>query len=118
MDSVSLLMVIAIVAWVAQIGMSFFQIRAFNNMIQAMARRGKVKIGRTQSRWKTRTIVVLVEDEDSIITDAKVLHGITVFARPKTLIEVIGSAYPFDGHIMNGLSKGIQEALDVAFQTE
>lgn len=118
MDSVSVLIAIAIVAWAAQIGMSFFQIRAFNKMIQAMARKGKVKIGRTQSRWKARTIVVLLEDENGVISDAKVLSGLTVFARPETLNEVIGRAYPFDRNIITGLSKGTQEALDVAFQTE
>ncbi|HCG8768508.1 MULTISPECIES: transcriptional regulator GutM [Vibrio] len=118
MDSISLFISIAIVAWVAQIAMSFFQIRAFNRMIQSMASKGKVKIGRTKSRWKARTIVVIVESEQGIITDAKVLNGVTVFARPKTLTEVVGSSYPLDKHILNKLSNGIQEALNVAFQTE
>ncbi|EKO3434748.1 transcriptional regulator GutM [Vibrio fluvialis] len=118
MDSISLFISIAIVAWVIQIAMSFFQIRAFNRMIQSMARKGKIKIGRTKSRWKARTIVVLVEDEDGTIMDAKVLNGITVFARPKTLAVVIGCTYPFNKQTMNGLSNGIQEALNVAFQTE
>ncbi|QMV16840.1 transcriptional regulator GutM [Vibrio spartinae] len=118
MDSISLFISIAIVAWVAQIAMSFFQIRAFNRMIQSMARKGQVKIGRTKSRWKARTIVVLVEAEDGTVTDAKVLNGITVFARPKTLAEVIGCSYPFSKQTLNGLSHGVQEALNVAFQTE
>ncbi|EJL6701002.1 transcriptional regulator [Vibrio cholerae] len=118
MDTISLLISIAIVAWIAQIAMSFFQIRAFNRMIQSMARTGKIKIGRTKNLWKARTIVVLVEGENGTIIDAKVLNGITVFARPKTLAVVIGCTYPFNKQAMNGLSNGIQEALHVAFQTE
>ncbi|MDE1515432.1 transcriptional regulator GutM [Vibrio sp. dsl-7] len=118
MDSISLFISIAIVAWVTQIAMSFFQIRAFNKMIQSMARKGKVKIGRTKNRLKARTIVVLVEAENGTIIDAKVLHGITVFARPKTLTEVIGYTYPLSKQTMDGLNNGIKEALNVAFQTE
>lgn len=118
MDSVSLLITVAIVAWVAQIGMSFFQIRAFNRMIQSMSHKGKVKIGRTKSRWKARTILVLVEADDGAIVDAKVLNGVTVFARPKTVPELIGQAYPFDDKTLSGLNKGMIEALEVAFQTE
>ncbi|WP_417698621.1 transcriptional regulator GutM [Psychromonas sp.] len=118
MDSTSLLIIVAIVAWTAQIGMSFFQVRAFNRMIQSMAKKGNVKIGRTKSRWKARTIVVLVEGNDGAIIDARVLHGITVFARPKALPELIGYAFPLDKKRLHGLSQGTLEAIDVAFQNE
>ncbi|MGF1868407.1 transcriptional regulator GutM [Photobacterium indicum] len=118
MDSVSTLMVIAIVAWVGQIGLSFFQIRAFNRMLQAMAKKGTVKIGRTQSRWKKRTIVVLAESSDRIIVDAKVLKGVTVFARPEALSSIIGEKFPFSNQKIDKFDKGTKEALDVAFQTE
>jgi glucitol operon activator protein len=118
MDSTSFLIIVAIVAWTAQIGMSFFQIRAFNRMIQSMAKKGNVKIGRTKSRWKARTIVVLVEGNDGVIIDGRVLNGMTVFARPKTLPELIGYSFPFDKKLLHGLSQGTQEAIDVAFQNE
>lgn len=118
MDPVSLLITVAIAAWAAQIGMSFLQIRAFNRMIQSMSDKGKVKIGRTRSRWKARTIIVLVEADNGVIIDAKVLNGITVFARPKTVPVLIGHSYPFDNNTVRGLTKGVIEALEVAFQTE
>ncbi|MDC0610537.1 transcriptional regulator GutM [Vibrio sp.] len=118
MDSTSLLIIVAIVAWAAQIVMGFFQIRAFNRMIQSMAKKGNVKIGRTRSRWKARTIVVLVEGNDGVIIDAKVLNGMTVFARPKALTDLIGYAFPFDKERLHGLSQGTQEAINVAFHNE
>ncbi|PMH33838.1 transcriptional regulator [Vibrio sp. 10N.286.49.C2] len=118
MDSISMLIVVAIAAWIGQIGLSFFQIRAFNRMLQAMAKKGTVKIGRTQSKWKKRTIVVLSESPEHKIIDAKVLKGVTVFARPETLDSLIGDAFPFSNQKVSSLDKGTQEALKVAFQTE
>ncbi|HEY5716209.1 MAG TPA: transcriptional regulator GutM [Psychromonas sp.] len=118
MDSISTFIVIAIIAWVGQIGLTFFQIRAFNRMLQAMAQKGVVKMGKTSSRWKARTIVVLVESPDKTIIDAKVFKGWTVFARPKELPGLIGKKYPFKADIIQAFDRGIQEALSVAFSAK
>ena len=118
MDSISTFIIIAIVAWGGQIGLTFFQIRSFNRMLQTMAQKGAVKMGKTNSRWKARTLVVLAESPDKIIIDAKVLNGWTVFARPKTLDGLIGKKYPFETQILQGFDNGIQEALHVAFQSK
>ncbi len=115
MDSINTLIIIAIAAWIAQFGLTFFQIRAFNRMLQERACKGKVRIGRTRSRWNTRTIVVLVEDQDKYIIDAKIFKGMSVFARPKTLSILIGNKYPFQSSVLQSLDKGTQEALSVAF---
>lgn len=115
MDSITMFITIAIVAWTAQIALTFFQIRAFNRMLQAMAQKGEVKIGRTRSRWKARTIVVLVQDKQGMIIDAKVCKGMTVFARPKTLSCLIGEHFPFKSNVIEQLDKGAQEAITVAF---
>ena len=118
MDSITTFIVIAIIAWGGQIGLTFFQIRAFNRMLQAMAKKGVVKMGKTSSRWKARTIVVLVESEEKTIIDAKVFKGWTVFARPKELPGLKGKKYPFPGEIMKEFDSGIQEALSVAFSSK
>ncbi|WP_310648580.1 transcriptional regulator GutM, partial [Vibrio harveyi] len=44
-----MLIYLAVIAWVLQITLGFLQIRAFNRMLQSMAKKGRVKIGRTQS---------------------------------------------------------------------
>ncbi len=115
MGSITMLIMIAIVAWIGQIVLTFFQIRAFNRMLQELAKKGEVKIGRTSSRWKARTIVVLVEDKEGVIVDAKVFKGMTVFARPQKLSCLVGGKFPFQSHIIQQLDKGVQEALTVAF---
>lgn len=115
MDSVNTLIIVAILAWLGQIGLTFFQIKAFNRMLQELALKGKVRIGKTNSRWKARTIVVLVEGADKSIIDAKVFKGMTVFARPKALSVLVGEQYPFRSNITHQLDKGTQEALKVAY---
>lgn len=118
MDPTKVFIIIGIIAWAIQITMTFFQIRSFNHMLQTMADKGVIKMGKTSSYWKARTIVVLVESEDKVILDAKSLSGWTVFARPKILKEVIGDKYPFKRKKVQGLNDGIQEALNIAFQSK
>lgn len=84
MDAINLLIVFALVAWGLQIGLGFFQVRAFNRMLQDMSLKGSVKIGRTASRWRPRTLVVLAHDANGVIVDAKIMRGLTIFARPQT----------------------------------
>ncbi|CAH0533295.1 hypothetical protein VST7929_01159 [Vibrio stylophorae] len=115
MDATTSLIFVAIFAWVLQIAFGFLQVRAFNKMLQKMAKQGQVKIGRTQSRWKPRTLLVMVEDTDGVIIEAKALKGMTVFARPRTVKCLLGQRYPFAEQVINQLDKGTREALTVAF---
>lgn len=116
MDSTTTLILVAIVAWIGQIAFGFFQIRSFNRMVQSMSQKGHVKIGRTKSRWKARTLIVVAENDQQTIVDAKVLNGISVFARPKTLDKIVGLSYPLSAAVMNELAKGTQEAISVAYE--
>lgn len=116
MDSTTTLILVVIVAWIGQIALGFFQIRSFNRMVQSMSQKGHVKIGRTKSRWKARTLIVVAENDQQTIVDAKVLNGISVFARPKTLDKIVGLSYPLSAAVMNELAKGTQEAISVAYE--
>ncbi|MCG3727336.1 transcriptional regulator GutM [Vibrio cincinnatiensis] len=115
MDDTTWLIVLALCAWGGQIALGFLQIRAFNRMLQSLAKRGQVKIGKTRSRWKPRTIVVFVEDESHRIIDAKVMRGVTIFARPKSLPDLIGLSSPINREQVMHLDKPLQEAINVAF---
>lgn len=101
-----------------QIVLGYLQIRSFNRMLQSMTHQGKVKIGRTQSRWKPRTVLVLVEDEDQHVVDAQVMKGISVFARPKTLDQLIGQSLPIPESLIFQLDSNVQEALNVAISRQ
>jgi glucitol operon activator protein len=118
MDSTTVLIYFAAGAWAIQIVFGYLQIRSFNRMLQAMAHKGQVKIGRTQSRWKPRTVVVLAEDSAHRIVDAKVMKGISVFARPKTLSSLIGQVFPPPQALLSQLDMNVQEALSVAISKQ
>lgn len=115
MDSTTTFIIVAICAWVMQIGLGFIQLRAFNRTLQTMAGQGTVKIGRTEGRWKPRTVVVLAEDSDNIIVDARVMKGLSVFSRPKVLPVIIGKRFPFDSSVDESLNIHIREAIAIAF---
>jgi glucitol operon activator protein len=116
MDQTTLMILIAIGAWALQIVLGFFQVRAFNRNLQEVAQNGSIKIGKTKSRWKARTLVLFAVDEDNRIQDARVMKGISIFARPKVLPQLIGLTTPIAKPVLASLDKSIQEAVSVAFE--
>lgn len=116
MDQTTQMIVIAIAAWGLQIVFGFFQVRAFNRHLQEVAKHGTLKIGRTQSRWKARTVVLFALDEDNRINDARVMRGLSVFARPKKLQQLIGQTAPLNTSTIESFDKSLQEAISVAFE--
>ncbi|EOA9033206.1 transcriptional regulator GutM [Vibrio harveyi] len=118
MDLTGMLIYLAVIAWVLQITLGFLQIRAFNRMLQSMAKKGRVKIGRTQSRWKPRTVVVLAQDDSNHVVDARVMKGMSVFARPKVLSLLVGKKIPISPALLTKLELNVQEALNVAISKQ
>ncbi|WP_445400584.1 transcriptional regulator GutM [Zobellella sp. An-6] len=114
MSQTSLLIVIALIAWGLQILMGFLQVRAFNRMLQDIATKGKVKIGRTASRWRPRTIIVLAHDENGVIVDARVMKGISIFSRPKQISTLLNMQLPLSVEGVGGLNEAEREALACA----
>lgn len=90
MDNVTLLIMVAAVAWLIQILLGWLQIQAFNRRLHVLSAQGKIGIGRSVSRWKPRFIVVISVDSDNNIQDAFIQQGISVFSRPKRLACVVG----------------------------
>jgi glucitol operon activator protein len=116
MDQTTQMILIAIAAWALQIILGFFQIRAFNRHLSEVAKFGSLKIGKTQSRWKARTVVLFAVDDDNQIRDARVMRGLSVFARPKKLDQLIGLTAPLTQTTIKSLDKSLQEAVCVAFE--
>ncbi len=111
MDATNLLIVFALVAWGLQIGLGFFQVRAFNRMLQELSVKGSVKIGRTASRWRPRTLVVLAHDANGVIVDAQLLKGMTVFSRPQTLDSLVHARIPLTEQQLAELMPPVREAV-------
>lgn len=116
MDPTTQLIIVAIIAWGLQILLGFFQVRAFNRHLQQVAEHGAVKIGRTQSRWKARTVVLFALNDENIIQDARVMKGLSVFSRPKKLEKLIGLQAPLNSAVTDSLDKSLQEAINIAFE--
>lgn len=91
MTPASLLISFAIGAWLLQIVLGWWQLRRFNQAFDDLYRRGsKVGVGRSAGRFRARVIVVLAFDEQDRVQDGFIMRGLTVFARPRRMKELIG----------------------------
>lgn len=117
MDATTSLITIAVIAWVLQIATGFFQVRSFNRMLREVSSKGEIKIGKTSSRWKPKTLVVLAHDQNGVVIDARVMKGITVFTRPKPLIDLINRRLPLSDNWLNAQESSIKEAIICALST-
>ena len=118
MDATNTLIICAVIAWGLQIVTGFLQMRAFNRMLQKMSLKGVVKIGKTSSRWKPRTLVVLAHDANNVIVDATVMKGLTIFARPKALSAVVNARIPLSDGVLSTLDTSVKEAIICALSTK
>ncbi|MGI0117523.1 transcriptional regulator GutM [Zooshikella sp. RANM57] len=114
MDPTYILIVLALSAWLMQIFLGFFQVRAFNRLVQSMNEKGNLKIGRTASRWRPRTIILLVQNEHDVIIDAAIMKGFTVFARPRPFHYLINCCLPLRDQDLALLATDEKEAVKCA----
>ena len=92
--------------------------RAFNRMLQEMSLKGVVKIGKTSSRWKPKTLVVLAHDANNVIVDASIMKGLTIFARPTPLSALIHARIPLSDRMVAELEPSVREAVSCALSTK
>lgn len=118
MDTVNALIFVALTAWILQMVLGFFQLKSFNRMLQELSRKGVVRIGRTASRWRPRTLVVLVHDAEGVILDARLMKGISTFTRPKPLTALLHASLPLSEQDVTRLSPSIREAIACALSTK
>lgn len=89
MENIILLAVFIIIAFVLQIALSMIQMRHFNKSFVELRRKGKVVIGKKRGWFSAGTIVLIQIDETGLILDARLLQGITVFSKFRTLSSVL-----------------------------
>ena len=118
MDATYILIVCAVIAWSLQIATGFLQMRAFNRMLQEMSLKGVVKIGKTSSRWKPKTLVVLAHDANNVIVDASIMKGLTIFARPTPLSALIHARIPLSDRMVAELEPSVREDVSCALSTK
>ncbi|HLS08209.1 transcriptional regulator GutM [Lentibacillus sp.] len=78
--------------WALQFLLTHFQVKHYQSEIGKLSRRdsGFLGTGYYKKWFGTGAIIVLVCDDNSRITDAKVMKGLTVFARFRDMKKLIG----------------------------
>lgn len=117
LNATNVLILLAVMAWVLQIVLGWWQVNRFNQAFMLLSKQGNVGIGRTKGRFKSKIVIVLAFNEDRYIVNNIVMKGWTVFSKPQSMPELNGSHYdeinPFTIFPTN---KNAREALVEAIQ--
>lgn len=93
MNTTTALIIVAFIAWLLQIILSWLQIQRFNRAFAAMQKGKYLGVGRNQaSRFKPKVLVALSLDENKRVIDSVVMKGLTVFALPKPILSIHGQS--------------------------
>lgn len=84
--------------FVLQAVLSTFQMRHFSKEFVQLRRKGKVVCGRQAGGFHAGAIVLFRIDDSGVIQDARKLHGVTCFARVRSLDG-------FEGKYVGGLTE-------------
>lgn len=100
---------LAVVVWILQTALGFWQFKKFSNHLKQMRAEGRVAIGRARGQFSAGVIVLLVIDNYCRIIRGEIMEGRTVFADFK----------PFN--VLNGLtlfelSDELCKSLKLSFQ--
>lgn len=117
MNPTSVLISIAIFAWVLQIAMGWLQIKRFNQALTNLPRNGRIGVGKNSGRFKAKVIIALSFNSDDYVQDGFIMRGYTVFASPKKLAQLNGlSLQELDAEKLFPNDEASQTALKIAIQ--
>jgi glucitol operon activator protein len=78
------------VAWAIQIYFTARQAKSFQSRVNALRKSGRTAVGRGGSRYRGTVYCALASGDRSTVSAAAVLRGMTVFARPRDVPELVG----------------------------
>ncbi|MGY3717908.1 transcriptional regulator GutM [Sutcliffiella cohnii] len=73
------------VSWLVQSILGFLQIKHFNKNYAELRSMGRVAIGKRTGLFRAGTVVMFCIDKRNKIIKAKIMQGVTIFARVKDL---------------------------------
>lgn len=80
----------AVVVWVLQTALGFWQFKRFSNHVRDLRQFGRVAIGRARGRFSAGVLVLFVIDNECRIIKGEIMQGRTVFANCKPFDEFNG----------------------------
>lgn len=88
------LVVLLVIGWLLQLGLAHLQARSFVRAMNELRTSGTTTAAGMGGRgWgRPRTYVALSTGTDGLVRDARVLNGLTVWARPRDVPELRGRA--------------------------
>lgn len=115
MNHVTILIYIGTIAWVLHIGLGWFQVSVFNEALSKLSTDGYVIISRSSGKLKSHAVVAISVSKEGDILDNFIIHGITVFSRPKKYEFLVGENIKLiNPFTLFPKHKSIQEALSLA----
>ncbi|MCB2831316.1 glucitol operon activator protein [Streptococcus dysgalactiae subsp. dysgalactiae] len=90
MDSIIVLAIIVISAYIFQIFLGMKQLKHFNQVYAELRQKGRVTIGRRSGRIRSGTIVMFAINSEGIVLDARKMQGISVLATFKAMPQFLG----------------------------
>ncbi|TQI81686.1 glucitol operon activator protein [Serratia fonticola] len=86
----SALITFAVIAWLMQIALGWWQIQRFNRAFDRLCQLGTVGVGRSGGRFKPRVVLALAFDAQQCVCGSMLMRGLTIFAQPKQLKHLHG----------------------------
>ena len=77
---IGFLVALAVIVWVLQTVLGFYQFKRFNNHLKNLRKEGRVAIGRARGRFSAGVLVLFVIDANCKILKGEIMKGRTVFA--------------------------------------
>ncbi len=91
MNLVEKIAIVAVAAWLIQLGLAYRQANLFAQRIRALRKLGRCATGLSGGRYRGRTYVALVfHPLTHCVIKAERLRGFTVFARPTSVPQLEG----------------------------
>ena len=81
MDSIIVLIILAITVWILNFTLGLIQIKDFNKNYIELRKLGKVAIGRKKGMITSGTIVLIRIENDGLIVESRKMQGVTIAAR-------------------------------------
>lgn len=86
----STLITCAVIAWLMQIALGWWQIQRFNRAFERLCQLGRVGVGRSGGRFQPRVVLALAFDPQQRVCGSMLMRGLTIFAQPKQLHHLHG----------------------------